>query len=199
MLQCPLVDLVDLFWFCPPISWVILPIELCHLELSRCLLMHSHLLEGTPWTHHHRLLSYCWVPNMTFDQYLLGFHLDPQWFPYCFSCVSIISLANVVSKIIKTYRHRPDSLSLNLLYHFKWKSRPVLTAVLFTGWCSSVMSMCRIQFNCPEAPVPDPNPVPDSLDRKCYTRKSSLPPLVSGSTLPAGFPSSRAIPGADIR
>ena len=140
MLQCPLVDLVDLFWFCPPISWVILPIELCHLELSRCLLMHSHLLEGTPWTHHHRLLSYWWVPNMTFDQYLLGFHLDPQWFPYCFSCVSIISLANVVSKIIKTYRHRLDSLSLNLLYHFKWKSRPVLTAVLFTGWCSSVMS-----------------------------------------------------------
>ena len=161
--------------------------------------MYSHLLEGTSWTHLHRLLSYCWVPNMTFDQYLLGFHLDPQWFPYCFGCVSIISLANVVSKIIKTYRHRPDSLSLNLLYHFKWKSRPVLTAVLFTGWCSSVMSMCRIQFNCPEAPVPDPNPVLDSLDRKCYTRKSSLPPLVSGSTLPAGCRSSRAITAADIR
>ena len=148
--------------------------------------MYSHFLEGTSWTHFHRLLSYCWVPNMTIDQYLHGFHLDPQWFPYCFGCVSIISLANVVSKIIKTYRHRPDSLFLNLLYHFKWKSRPVSTAVLFTGWCSSVMSMCRIQFNCPEAPVPDPNPVPDSLDRKCYTRKSSLPPLVSGSTLPAG-------------
>ena len=137
------------------------------------------------------IVTLLWVSNMTIDQYLHGFHLNPQCFPYCFGRVSITGLAKVVSKL--SLRR----IAIGWTHFFwvsrilEWKSLPV-SSVVSAIWCPPLWvvqdpvqlsgSACTgswsgTGFSCPEV----------------LPRKSSLPSLVSGSTLPVGQRPSRAI------
>ena len=113
------------------------PRELCHLELTSWLLMHSHQLEWTSWTHHHRFVV---LMSTKYDFWSI-FSWFPSWSSMILlllSCVSIVGLAKVVPKIIKMYRHRLDSLSWIICINLSDNYCPVFlrpSCLWSAAWC----------------------------------------------------------------